>query len=94
MINCSEKISKEETYIALIDIEEAFEDTWREGMFYNLWQRRLRGKIWKVMYNLYQDQVTAINTKYEPTKKIESENGIREGKVLVDEVEVELKDFV
>ena len=68
-------------------------------MFYNLWQRRLRGKIWKVMYNLYQDQVTTINTKYGPTKKIESENGIRQGKVLsgsefgalVDEVEVELR---
>ena len=53
----------------------------------------------EVMYNLSQDQVTTINTKYRPTNEIEIENGIRQGKVLsgpefgalVDEVEVELR---
>ena len=51
------------------------------------------------MYNLCQDQVTTINTKYGPTNEIKLENGIRQGKVLsgpefgalVDEVEVELR---
>ena len=57
----------------------------------------MRGKIWRVMYNLCQDQSTTINTKYGPTKETELENGIRQGKVLlgpvfwalVDQVEVE-----
>ena len=51
------------------------------------------------MYNLCQNQVTTINTKYGLTDEIEIENGIRQGKVLsgtdfgalVDEVEVELR---
>ena len=51
------------------------------------------------MYNLCQDQVATINTKYGPTSEIEIENGIRQGKVLsgpefgvlVDDVEVELR---
>ena len=68
-------------------------------MFYNLWQRGVRGKIQKLMYNLCQDQVTTINTKYGPTNEIETENGIGQGKLLsgpecgalVDEVEVELR---
>ena len=68
-------------------------------MFYNLWQRGVRGKIWRVMYNLCQVQVTTTNTKNGPTNKIEIENGIRQGKVLsgrefgilVDAVEVELR---
>ena len=67
-------------------------------MFYKLWQRGGRGKIWRVIYNLYQDQVTTIKTKYGPTKEIELENGIRHEKVLsgpefgafVDELGVEL----
>ena len=50
------------------------------------------------MYNLCQDQVTTINTKYGPTNKIKLENGIRQGKVLsgpgfgvlLDEVQMEL----
>ena len=93
------KFQRKQTYIALIDIEKAFDYTWREGMFYNLWQRGVRGKIWRIMYNLCQDQVTTINTKYGPANEIELENGIRQGKVLsgpefgalVDEVEVELR---
>ena len=49
------------------------------------------------MYNLWQDQVSKINTKYGPRNKFEIEHGIRQGKyyqdqslgVLVDEGEVE-----
>ena len=40
------KFQRKHTYIALIDIEKAFDYTWREGIFYNLWQRGVRGKIW------------------------------------------------
>ena len=51
------------------------------------------------MYNLCQDQVTTINTKYGPANEIELENGISQGKVLsgpefgelVNEVGVELR---
>ena len=68
-------------------------------MLYNLWQRGVRDKTWRVMYNLCQDQVATINTKYGPTNQTEKENGIKQEKVLsgpdfgalVDEVEVELR---
>ena len=73
-------------------------------MFYSLWKRKGRSKIWRVMCNLYQDQVTTIITKYGTTIEIEVENEIRQRKVLpgpefearVDELEVklELKDLV
>ena len=76
------KLQRKQTYIALADIEKAFEYTWREGMFYKLWQRGVRGKIWRVIYNLCQDQVTTISTKLGPTNEIELENGIRQRKVL------------
>ena len=52
-------------------------------MFYKLWQRGRRGKIWRVMYNLCQDRFITINTKYGPTNdKTKIENEIRHGKVL------------
>ena len=43
------KFQRKQAYIALIDIEKAFDYTWREEMFYNLWQRGVRGKIWRIM---------------------------------------------
>ena len=90
---------RKQTYIALIDIEKVFDYNWREGMFYDLWQKEVRGKIWRVMYDLCQGQVTTINTKCGSGNKIEIGNGIRQGKVLsgpefgalVDKVEVELR---
>ena len=39
------KIQRKQTYIELVDIEKTFDYTWREGMFYNLWQRGVRAKI-------------------------------------------------
>ena len=39
---------RKQTYIALIDIEKVFDYNWREGMLYDLWQREVRGKIWRV----------------------------------------------
>ena len=62
------KFQRKQTYIALIGIEKTFDYTWREGMFYNLWQRGVRDKIWREINSLCQDQVTAINTKCGATK--------------------------
>ena len=56
------KFQRKQTYIALIDIEKGFDYTWREVMFYNLWQGEVRGKVRRIMYNLCQDQVTTIWT--------------------------------
>ena len=39
------KFQRKQTYIALIDIEKGFDYTWREVMFYNLWQGEVRGKV-------------------------------------------------
>ena len=87
------KFQRKLTYIALIDFEKAFDYTWREGIFYNLWQRGVRGKIWRIMYNSCQDQVTTINTKYGPTNKSKLEGKVLSGPefgVLLDEVQMEL----
>ena len=93
------KFQRKQAYIALIDIEKALDYIWRDGMLYNLLKRGVRGKIWRVIYNLCQDQVTVINMKQEPTNKIETKIGIRQRKVPsgpefgrpVDEVEGELR---
>ena len=79
------KFQRKKTHIALTDIEKAFDYTWRERLFYKLWQRGVRGKIWRAMYNLWQDQVSKINTKYGPRNKFEIEYGIRQRKYYQDQ---------
>ena len=40
------RISKgQPTYIAFIDLEKTFDKTWIQGVFFNLWNRGIKGKI-------------------------------------------------
>ena len=87
------------TYIAFIDLEKAFDKTWVQGVFFNLWNRSIKSKIWKIMLKLKQNRKTTILTKFGETKDIDAVDGIGQGKVLsgselsalVNEIEVELK---
>ena len=76
-----------------------FDKTWVQGLFFNLWNRGIKGKIWRIVLKLKQNRKTIILTKFGETKEIDIVDGIGQGKVLsgaefsvlVDEIEVELK---
>ena len=87
------------TYIAFIDLENMFDKTWVQGVNFNLWNRGIKGKIWRIILTLKQNRKTTILTKFGETKEIDIVDGIGQGKVLsgpqfsalIDETEVELK---
>ena len=76
-----------------------FDKTWVQGLFFNLWNRGIKGKIWRIVLKLKQNRKTIILTKFGETKEIDIVDGIGQGKVLsgaefsvlVDKIEVELK---
>lgn len=84
-----------ELYVTYIDLEKAYDRAWADGIFYIIWQRGVRGKIWRLMYNLNKNQTTRVITKYGLTNNIELKNSIRQGRplsgpefaVLIDELE-------
>ena len=87
------------TYIASIDLQKAFDKTWVQGLFFNLWNKGIKDKIWRIVLKLKQNIKTIILTKFEETKEIGIVDDMGQGKVLsgpefsvlVDEIEVELK---
>ena len=60
------------TYIVFIDLENAFDKTWVQGVFLNLWNRGIKDKIWRIMLKLKQNRKTTILTKFGETKEIDS----------------------
>ena len=76
-----------------------FDKTWVQGVNFNLWNRGIKGKIWRIILTLKQNRKTTILTKFGETKEIDIVDGIGQGKVLsgpqfsalIDETEVELK---
>ena len=87
------------TYTAFIDLENVFDKTWLKRVFFDLWNRGIKDKIWRIMLKLKQNRKTTVPTKFGETKEIDTVddigqgNGLRgpEASVLVDEIEVELK---
>ena len=67
-----------ETFVAFIDIEKAYDKVWNNAISYLLWDRKIKGKLWRIMYKLNQNLKTTIATKF----GINIENSIRQGKPL------------
>ena len=72
----------QETYVAFIDLEKAFDKVWGSAIFYLLWRRGIRGKLWRIMHKLNNNQKTRAITKFGLTGKIVIEDSIRQGRLL------------
>ena len=42
------KIEKKKLYITYIDIEKAYDKAWLDGIMYILWNKGIKGKIWRI----------------------------------------------
>ena len=42
-------------YVGMLDAEKAFDSVWKEGLMFKLFDIGLRGKIWKIIYNSYEN---------------------------------------
>ena len=48
--------SNQETYVAFVDLEKAFDKVWSSAIFYLLWKRGIRGTLWPIMHKLNNNQ--------------------------------------
>ena len=89
----------QETYVAFIDLEKAFDKVWSSAIFYLLWKRGIRGKLWGIMHKLNNNQETRVMTKFGLTDTVVTEDSIRQERplstpefgLLIDELNVELR---
>jgi hypothetical protein len=71
-----------ETYLAFLDLKQAYDWTWRDGLFYRLWEAGVRGKCWRIIVDFYKSNKTMIKTNFGNTKLHEVEVGVLQGSVL------------
>ena len=89
----------EETYVAFIDLEKAFDKVWSSAILHLLWKRAIRGNLWRIMHKLNSNQETRVITKFGLTDTIVIEDSIRKGRplsgtefgLLIDQLNVELR---
>ena len=49
------KSSKKPLYIAFLDLSEAFDRVWREGLLAKLWESGIQGKPWRLIKEIYRN---------------------------------------
>ena len=92
------KYKRKETYVVFIDIGKAYDKVWSNAIFYLLWDRGIKGKLWRTMYKLNQNLKTTTATKFGQTDTIDIEDSIRQGKplsgpefaLLIDQLSVDI----
>ena len=47
--------SQKSVFVTYLDVSKAFDGVWIEGLFYRLRDLGIRGRIWRLLYNMYID---------------------------------------
>ena len=76
------KYQKKPVYLALLDVQKAFDSVWHNGLFYKLFQFGIRGDLWYVLYNWYNGLSSSILWNNRISRKFAVAQGVRQGAVL------------
>ena len=58
------------------------QSVWRKGLWKRLWDEGVRGKIWRIMKNLYERTESCVLVGDEKTNFFDVEVGVRQGYIL------------
>jgi hypothetical protein len=70
------------TFVAFIDIAKAYDRVWRDGLWYKLTQSGIKGKLWRILKNIYKRVESAVNLGQDITDFFTIDVGLRQGCLL------------
>ena len=70
------------TYCAFIDISKAYDKVWRSGLWYKLWKIGIRGKMYRVLKNIYNRVESSVLLDEYRTNFFNIDLGLRQGCIL------------
>ena len=69
-------------YIVFLDIEKAYDKTGQESVLHIIWNKGIKGKIWRIIRLLNKDLNARCWVRQEKSRNIEIEGSLRQGGVL------------
>src|SRR3954464_11962703 len=70
------------TYTAFIDVKKAYDTVWRNGLWKRMWDEGVRGKMWRVVKEMYSTVQSAVLVGDEQTEWFDLSTGVRQGCVM------------
>ena len=75
------KKEKQKLYCAFIDFKKAFNSVYRDGLWYKLYNLGCKGRLLKVLMNMYSKIRCCVNTEYGFTDFFLTKMGVQQGAV-------------
>ena len=85
---------KRKTFLTFYDVSKAFETVDNEDMLAIMWEKGLRGKVWRLLRNLTSDLKASVRTRHGTTREIGMEVGGRQGSKLTGRMFSKLMDIL
>ena len=76
------KLKKKKFFAAFVDFEKAFDTVWRDALWSKLLINNINGKMYNVIYNMYQNIKSRIVYNGKVSNYFDCNNGVRQGKNL------------
>ena len=74
--------AKKKVMACFIDVRKAYDRVWRDGLWKALWQKGVRGKMWRVIKNYYRKVQSAVRLDEGNTEWFDVDVGVRQGCVI------------
>ena len=74
--------NKKSAFLALLDVQKAFDTVWHNGLFLKLFQFGIRGDLWHIIYNWYRSLSSAVLWNNHTSRYFPVAQGVRQGAVL------------
>ena len=76
------KLKKKKLFAAFVDFEKAFDTVWRDALWSKLLINNINGKMYNVIYNMYQNIKSRIVYNGKVSNYFDCNNGVRQGENL------------
>jgi hypothetical protein len=81
-IMCGRKAEKKDTFLLFVDTYKAFPTVWLDGLFARLWEAGVRGKMLRVLHNLYVGAHRVVSHEGCTSDAFSCTLGLHEGDVI------------
>ena len=73
---------KEKAYVALLDVQKAFDTVWHNGLFHKLYSYGIKGHTWRILRKWYQSTTCTVLWEGEQSNSFNIKQGVKQGAVL------------
>ena len=78
----SRKKGKRGTFCFFLDIKKAYDTVWRNGLFHKLWQQGIKGKLYRLIVNMYSRDNSCTYVEGEKSEPFSLNQGVAQGDPL------------